>query len=355
MPSFDELFAKVNKEIAKAKDPACSIKRSGDITLSSRIPYGIPSGLPQLELAIGRPGIPAGRVTEFYGFERSGKTTAAYHVLASAQKAGGGGMFIDAESSWDEERAAACGVDPDKNFRIGEVENIEAIFRLLLRTLEAMEGSPLDKPFVFVVDSVTGVESEINEDANTFGKEARIGQDARLIRRGIRLANKKIANTKAAVIFINHAIATANSYGPKSMAAGGHGLKLFSSLRVSFASAGEIQDDKKGTDVRYRHGQKSKLKVEKLKGSKLLFQEFEIDLLDDGGFDTVGSLLEAAELTGWVERVNQKTYKMNDQEFPPADWKHVVQTLGGREMAYRTWIDWCLKNGKLDLWNNWNG
>ena len=353
MPSFDDLFAKVNKEIAK--DPACAVKRAGDITLSSRIPYGIPSGIPELELAIGRPGIPAGRVTEFYGFERSGKTTAALHVLASAQRMGGGGMFIDSESTWDEERAVQIGVDPDKNLIIGEVENLEGIFRLMLTTLDALEKSPVDKPFVFIVDSVTGVESEINDDAKTFGKEARIGQDARLIRRGIRLVNKKIATTKAAAIFINHAIATANSYGPKSMAAGGHAIKLFSTLRVQFSSAGEIQDEKpKGNEIRYRHGQTSKLKVEKLKGSKLLFQEFSIDLLDEGGFDTLDSLLTAGVHTGWVEKPNQKTYKIGEHEFPKEDWKVVVQALGNKDAAYGKWMDWCIQNGKLNLWNNYN-
>lgn len=352
--SFDALFTKINKEIAK--DPGCAVKKAGDITLSSRIPYGIPSGIPELELAIGRPGIPAGRVTEFYGFERSGKTTAALHVLASAQRMGGGGMFIDSESTWDEERAVQLGVDPDLNLIIGEVQNIEGIFRLMLTTLDSLKDTPVNKPFVFIIDSITGVESEINDDAKKFGKEARLGQDARLIRRGTRLVNKKIATTKAAAIFINHAIATIGSmFEPKSMAAGGHALKLFSTLRVQFSSGAELQDPAKGKEIRYRHGQTSHIKVEKLKGSKLVFQRFDIDLLDDGGFDTLASLLKAGVLTEWITKPDQKSYKLYDQEFPEVDWKAVVASLGGRENVYEQWLKWCLDNGKLNLWCNWNG
>jgi len=355
LPSFDDLFAKVSKSLAN--DPGASIKEAGDITLSSRIPYGIPTGIPELELAIGRPGIPAATITEFYGFERAGKTTAALHVLASAQRAGGGGLFIDAESTFDRERAIQLGVDPEKNFRIGEVENIEGIFRLLLQTLDHLETVQLKSPFVFVIDSVTGVESEINDDAKKFGKEARVGQDARLIRRGVRLAHKKIANTKAAVIFINHAIATIDGamFGPKSQAAGGHSLKLLSTLRVQFSKGADLQDKKVDDQLRLRHGQKSFIKVEKLKSSKLVFQNFEIDLKDDGGFDTVASLLRAGVHTGWITKPDTKSFKLGEQDFPERDWPAVVTSLGGKTVMYDQWLKWCIANGHLQHWANWNG
>lgn len=44
-----------------------------DIRLSSHVPYGVPTGIPQLDLSLGRPGYPAGRNIELYGFEMSGK------------------------------------------------------------------------------------------------------------------------------------------------------------------------------------------------------------------------------------------------------------------------------------------
>jgi len=355
MPSFDDIFSAVGKSL-KA-DPGCAVKASSDITLSSRIPYGIPTGIPELELAIGRPGIPAGRITEFYGFERSGKTTAALHVLASAQRMGGGGMYIDSESTWDPERAAQLGVDPDKNLAIGEVENIEGIFRLLMTTLDTLATIKLGLPFVIIVDSITGVESEINDDSKKFGKEARIGQDARLIRRGVRLVNKKIAGTKTAAIFINHAISNVDGkpWSPKSQAAGGRALKLFSTLRVQFTQGGEIQDDptKPGV-IRLRHGQISRLKVEKLKGSKLMFQSLELSLLDDGGFDTDASLLKAGVQSGWITQPDAKSYVLGEHNFPKADWKAVINSMGGRVPAYEAWLKWSLANDVLSPWNNWN-
>ena len=72
---------------------------------------GISTGALSLDLALGGRGIPTGRVVELYGPESSGKTTLALHVLASAQKQGGIGAFIDAEHALDPTWARRLGVD----------------------------------------------------------------------------------------------------------------------------------------------------------------------------------------------------------------------------------------------------
>src|SRR5205085_10044727 len=73
----------------------------------------IPTGSIALDLALGVGGIPRGRVTEIYGPEASGKTTLCQHIIASAQRAGGFGAFIDAEHALDRTYAARCVVDTD--------------------------------------------------------------------------------------------------------------------------------------------------------------------------------------------------------------------------------------------------
>src|SRR5262249_53506777 len=54
-----------------------------------------------LDIALGTGGLPRGRIVEVYGPESSGKTTLALHVIAEAQRAGGGGACIDAEHARD--------------------------------------------------------------------------------------------------------------------------------------------------------------------------------------------------------------------------------------------------------------
>src|SRR2546423_5753477 len=61
----------------------------------------IPTGAINLDAAIGIGGIPRGRVTEIYGPESSGKTTLCLHIVANAQKAGGGCPVIHAQHALD--------------------------------------------------------------------------------------------------------------------------------------------------------------------------------------------------------------------------------------------------------------
>ena len=53
----------------------------------------IPTGSIGLDIALGVGGVPRGRIVEIYGHEGSGKTTLTLHVVAEAQKMGGGCSF----------------------------------------------------------------------------------------------------------------------------------------------------------------------------------------------------------------------------------------------------------------------
>src|SRR3972149_261653 len=56
----------------------------------------IPTGALPPDGALGRGGLPRGRVVEIYGPESSGKTTLALHAIAEAQRLGGIAAFVDA-------------------------------------------------------------------------------------------------------------------------------------------------------------------------------------------------------------------------------------------------------------------
>src|SRR3982074_1071215 len=56
----------------------------------------MPTGALSLDIALGIGGVPRGRIGEIFGPESSGKTTLVYHLLAEAQKLGGGGAVLAA-------------------------------------------------------------------------------------------------------------------------------------------------------------------------------------------------------------------------------------------------------------------
>lgn len=349
--SFEAIYKTIQKSAKEDKDS--SIHKAGDISLNGSVPYGIPSGIPRLDLSIGRPGLPAGRVIEYFGFEGSGKTTAALHAIAQAQRMGGGGLYIDAEYAWDDERAEQIGVDIDTNFLIGEVNTVEGIFRQLDSTIQGKINAGYNKPFVAVVDSITGVTTE-HEDKKEYGQEARVGQDARVIRGGMKKLMKDVAKSKICLIFINHAINKigAMAFAKQSQSAGGHAIKFYSTLRCEFAATGQIKDDK---DRDLRLGQKVNINIEKLKKSRLEHPKIkDVHLLNDNGFDLTTELLEGAVQCGFVVHPkSSQSYTLQHPqvvEFSKKDWKQVVLELGGPQKAYEMMLSWATEQGILRPW-----
>jgi recombination protein RecA len=347
--NFDAIFKAVAKKTKE--DGLASVHKADDITLSSNIPHGILTGIPELDFNIGKPGWPAGRCVELFGFEHCGKTTLAYQAIAQAQRMGGGGYFIDTEKSWDIRRAQQCGVDPHTNFHIADVDSIEAAFRTMQAIIEARLSNQDNVPFVIVVDSVTGTATEFMRE-HEMGKEERVGQDARAIRGGMRRITADIANSNINLIMINHAISTIPKFkfAKQSEAAGGHAIKLFSTVRVNLAPMGWITEGPK--DAKRRLGQRIMLKVEKLKGSSMMYPVIkEIQLLNTHGFDTESNLLDAGIKAGWVQHAKgSQSYTLYDQEFPRVDWPSIVLQRGGLHAAYQEFIDWCMEEGTMSHW-----
>ncbi len=349
MSSFDDMYKAVAKATAKDKEANASVHKAGDISIKSYIPWGIRTGLPELDLHIGRPGWPAGRCIELYGFEHCGKTTMAYHAIAEAQRVGGSAWFIDTEKSWDEERAAECGVDPDTHFGIVDADSIDATFRSIQRCLEARKENYDGLPHVIVIDSITGTATEAMH-AKKIGEEERVAQDAKAIRGGMRRIGPTVAETNTHLFMINHATAnvTSNKYAKQSDSSGGHAIKLAATVRCCMKHAGWLKE----ADKKTRYGQKIGIAVEKLKGSQLSHPEVkETPLLNTIGFDTTESLLRAGIESGWVRHTKgSQSYSLDEESFARTDWPQIVFQQGGIAKAYTTFLDWCIEEGIISPW-----
>ena len=317
-----------------------SIFRGTDIQLASHVPFGIPTRIPQLDLSLGRPGYPAGRIVELYGFEMSGKTTGALAAIASAQRRGGFCLWIDAEFAFDKDWAAANGCDPER-IMVAEADSIEAILNVQDKALKAHKVvDEQNLPFIMVVDSITAVPSE-ESLVKDFGEVQRIGTDARAIRNGMRKLTKDIAEHNALAIYINHSTAKtiASPFAKQSQSAGGHALKFYSSLRIEFARTGTVYDG--DGPNRTRKGMKVKCLVEKNKVQKTGRPAVECQLLENG-FDIYENLFDAMIDIGELEKVNQQTFAFlpTQTQLKRREWKVFIdEHCSGIEDAYK----WFLK------------
>lgn len=341
----DSFFNTLGEKVRE--DAMLTFIDTGQTFAGASIPFGVKTGIPTLDLALGRPGWAAGRIVEAYGFEGSGKTTLGLHALANVQKLGGIGIFIDSELTFDPRRAAQIGVQlnyGDNFFRI-EANSVDSGFRAVEKITESVSDSKESRPIVAVYDSVTGSQLEYDKDRE-IGVEQRTGHEAKVIRQGMRAITSKVSASKMVLILVNHGIAKVarTPYAKQSQAAGGHAIKLFSSTRCELTKIGKIREGKDGPII----GAKTQILIEKSKLGGLSYDKIEVPLLNASGFDTLNNLLDACELSGLAERpANGKVYTLQaiekDRTISKADWPVFVEESGGLDAVYNAFYDWCFE------------
>lgn len=352
MSGFEEFLAELGASAKKdGKGLEFEIFKGTDLGLGSHVPFGIPTRVPSLDLAIGRPGWPAGRVIEILGWEHSGKTTLALAAVASVQRKDGFALWIDTERTFDPEWARRNGCDPDRMI-IGETDSIEGVFQILMKALEARQNSEdFSTPFIAVTDSITAVPS-LKVLERDIGQVDLIGVDARAIRNGMRKITGLVADTKAIAMFVNHSIAkTATTpFAKQSQSAGGHALKFYSSLRVECTYMGMVKDEK---DRSIKEGMKIKMKMEKNKINSTGSLEAESELLACG-FDLKNNLFEALVRIGQIKKVNNRTYTFTIPkteetiQFGKKEWGEIIERYSnGVDSIYNWFLSKAIEKGLI--------
>lgn len=338
---LDKLFSKVEKKLAKEKIDISGF-RASDVRLASHIPYGILTRIPQLDLAMGRPGYPVGRVIELYGLPMCGKSTVGFLAIAETQRKGGAAVLLDTETAFDARRAAEMGVDVD-SLRVYSPRTIQETFELIDSILDNL--TDFNGPFTIMVDSATAVPSKW-EGENPLSKN-KPGDTAQAIRRGMRKITSKVAAKKILLLMVNHATETMATWGPKTTASGGNAIKFLASNRIEFKHQKTLKESKE------RVGQQIRVNVEKIKVAKLRHPEFEVNLLVDGGFDMQESLLEAMIKVDLIKHPqNSPTYTLeNGTQFSKEEWPLVIQDNGGLDVLYEHFIKEACARGQMLPWS----
>ena len=247
----------------------------------------ISTGSISLDLALGIGGVPKGRVVEVYGAESSGKSTLAYHIMASSQREGGVAAYIDAEHALDPNYAARCGINVN-DLLVSQPDTAE-------QSLEICEylvrSGAVD---VVVVDSVAAMvpKAELEGDMG----DTHVGLQARLMSQGLRKLTSAISRSNTCVVFINQLREKVGVFfGNPEVTPGGRALKFYSSVRIDMRRRESI---KRGSEI---IGNRVRVRIVKNKVAPP-FRVAEFDIMFNEGISLMGDLLDLAAETGVVSK-----------------------------------------------------
>lgn len=195
-------------------------------------PQVIPTGILQLDKALGISGIPRGRITDIYGMESAGKTTLCYTLIGEAQQIGLSAAFVEMGHELNLNYAIACGVDPDRLF-ISQPDNAENA----LNITEALVQAGIN---LVVFDSVAAMspsyelKGKMGDNHEVYGK---------LMAQAMRKLTGLVNKNNTALIFTNQERIKQNVlYGDPFYSTGGSALKFFSSVRIRLSKIKPIRD-----------------------------------------------------------------------------------------------------------------
>jgi recombination protein RecA len=294
-----------------------TVMTADDLKALSRITYGI-SISSSLDLVIGRPGFPAGRLTEICAPEGSAKSTHAYHLLAETQRLGGVAVLLETEQAFEQERLQVFGIKTD-DLLLGQPEHLEQAFEMMESYIVLLRQSGDFKgPITIVLDSVAGcpTSSEVEKGFDEKG----MGAAARVISQSLRKLTNTVARHKVVLVFLNQLKSTMTMYGEPFESYGGKAIKYHASLRFQLAMR---KSDLIRNDVKETIGTKVRARTIKNKLA-MPFKDTAYTLYFQTGIDQYADLLAAAVKTGYVQGTHGK-FRFNGHTFSAANWKDIVE------------------------------
>lgn len=262
-------------------------------------------------------GLPYGRQVLIWGSKSSAKSSLCLQMIGIAQKEGKVCAWIDAEMSYDKKWAEGLGVDTSKLI-VSQARTINEMVDVGVNLIEAGVD-------MIVIDSITSLLPAIyfekdSDELKQLENTKQIGAESRDFSNAWKMlnyANNKVKPTM--LVLISQSRNNISAMYTSQQPTGGQATKFYSSTVIKLFSSESDNQAIKGKIhvgdkiIEEKIGRKVRWEVQFSKTSPA-FQSGEYDFYfrgDNLGIDTVGDLVDTAELAGLVNRTGA-WYQLED-------------------------------------------
>lgn len=181
----------------------------------------VTSGIPEIDELTG--GFPRARITEISGKQGVGKTSLMAKTLAAMSEQDKV-LYIDSENALNPERVKQLG---------GKLDQVDFSTEYILEDVADLVISKLGKYDIIIVDSVAGLVSKTELEAETGA--ANVGVKAKRMHNWVRKMTGALGKSRTALVFINQIHQSPNMYQP-TYTTGGTALDYAASLRLELSN-----------------------------------------------------------------------------------------------------------------------
>ncbi len=284
---------------------------SGDDLVTHDLGF-IPTGNFAIDSIIGRPGIPLGRVVEFYGQYASGKSTTVAGILGKCQQLGGMPVLFDTEHAYSSEWSRMFGIDPD-NLLVVQPGCIEDAFMQTAFVCQKVLESNFQYPVIIAFDSISALPMRAEVDAvaaSLKGKDeekgSQWGAHAKYLAESLRVFTEIIWNAAISLVFVSQEKQRIGHVSVVKL--GGDALNFHAAVQIKLTKAQPKTEEY--TTIKARC-------VKNKVGAPFKEAEFKINF--ETGIDDSASVVKKASELGIVSKGKPGWYNFGDNSYRAGD------------------------------------
>lgn len=292
-------------------------------------------------------GIPLGAISEISGHPSGGKTTLMYQCLAEYQKTypSGVSVILDMESSMDNERLTALGVDVSKVIRLPSttMQNAFSNLFVMINKMKKLREKYPDISLFVIYDSISVGGTDKQHEATAEGKDAfgagSLQESARILKQDLSALLPYTEDLPIYLGLINQVYTQLNKYGMASIKSGEvFGLKHICHSHICFG------EPKKDFDGDFLMGTTSQVEIKKSRFSPQFINiPCYVDVTQGGMIDEVRSFVEYLSKKGVEIIVNSNGWYVAGDNLTNLVKKY--PNLANHEK----FTDFCKKKSRLSV------